>query len=85
MRIFYPHMNARKPLERNLKMIVCSECGVSPFDGRALFRDKGALFHNGKSIRGIGPLFCAACAPKKIKATLIAHPKIDTETKRLAA
>ena len=66
-------------------MIVCSECGLSPFDGRALFRDKGALFHNGKSIRGIGPLFCAGCAPKKIKAAIAASPKIDSETKALAA
>jgi hypothetical protein len=66
-------------------MIVCTECGASPLDGRALFRDKGALFHNGKSIRGIGPLFCAFCAPKKIKALIVASPKIDPATKRLAA
>jgi hypothetical protein len=73
------------PGKENLKMIVCSECGLSPFDGRALFRDKGALFHNGKSIRGVGPLFCAFCAPKKIKAAIAASTRIDAATKALAA
>ena len=65
-------------------MIVCIECGLSPFDGRALYRDKGALFHSGKSIKGIGPLFCAGCAPEKIKRAIVASTRIDPQTKELA-
>lgn len=66
-------------------MIVCSKCGVSPLTGHALFRDKGALFHKGKGIHGVGPLFCAYCAPTKIKAAIRASHRLDPETKRLAA
>ena len=65
--------------------IVCSKCRVGPCDGRALFRDKGALFHSGRSIKGVGPLFCAACAPLKIKLAIKASYRLDSETKRLAA
>jgi hypothetical protein len=65
--------------------IICSECGVSPLWGRALFRDKGALFHGGKSIKGVGPLFCAACAPAKIKRAIADSVRLDPETKELAA
>lgn len=64
---------------------ICSECGVSPLRGRALFRDKGALFHGGKSIKGVGPLFCAACAPPKIKRAIAENFRLDRETKELAA
>jgi hypothetical protein len=68
-----------------MSKIVCSECGVGPLEGLALYRDKGALFHNGKGIRGVGPLFCAACAPTKIKRAIVASHRIDPATKRLAA
>lgn len=65
--------------------IICIECGLGPLACRALFRDKGALFHSGKSIKGAGPLFCAACAPEKIKRAIVASARIDPETKSLAA
>lgn len=65
--------------------IVCSACGASPLWGRALFRDKGALFHGGKGIKGVGPLFCAQCAPEKIKRAIVESIRIDPETKALAA
>lgn len=65
--------------------ITCTQCGIGPFDGRALFRNKGALFYSGKSIKGEGPLFCAACAPVKIKAAIIASLRCDHETKELAS
>jgi hypothetical protein len=65
--------------------IICIACGLGPFNYRALFRDKGALFHNGKSIKGAGPLFCAACAPGKIKRAIAASVRVDQETKQLAA
>lgn len=64
---------------------ICSECGASPLWGRALFRDKGALFHGGKSIKGVGPLFCAECAPAKIKRAIAESFRLDPETKELAA
>ena len=65
--------------------ITCIECGLGPFDCRALFRDKGALFHGGNSLKGKGPLFCAYCAPEKIKRAIVASARIDPETKSLAA
>lgn len=68
-----------------LKMIVCTECGLGPLDRRALYRMNGALFHQGKSIKGKGSLFCAGCAPDKIKQALLASVRIDPETKTLAA
>lgn len=64
--------------------IVCKICGVSPLDGFALFRDKGALFHGGVSTKGVGPLFCAACAPAKVKRAILMNVRIDRETKELA-
>lgn len=64
--------------------VICTECGASPLFGRALFRDKGALFHGGKSIKGVGPLFCAACAPAKIKRAIVESFRLDHETKALA-
>jgi hypothetical protein len=68
-----------------MRKIVCSECSGGPLDGRALYRDKGALFYSGKSIRSVGPLFCAACAPTKIKRAIVASVRVDCETKALAA
>jgi hypothetical protein len=65
--------------------IICIKCQCGPFEGRALFRDKGALFHNGISKRGKGPLFCAACAPAKIKAAIVASLRLDPATKELAS
>jgi hypothetical protein len=67
-----------------MNKIVCSECASGPFDGRALYRDKGALFYQGWG-RGKGPLYCAACAPDKIKRAIVASARIDRETKALAA
>lgn len=66
--------------------IVCKVCGVSPFDGFSLFRDKGALFGHGWSLKGArgNPLFCAACAPAKVKRAILASPRVDSETKELA-
>jgi hypothetical protein len=64
---------------------ICRECGLGPFDCRSLFRDNGALFHNGVSTKGKGPLFCAECAPMKIKRAIVASVRIDPETKSLAA
>lgn len=64
--------------------IICKVCGVSPLDGFALFRDKGALFHSGKSTKGEGPLFCAACAPSKVKRAILMCVRLDSETKGLA-
>ena len=64
--------------------IICKDCGVSPLDGFALFRDKGALFNSGRGFKGVGPLFCASCAPRKIKAALLASIRVDRETKELA-
>ena len=65
--------------------IICDDCGIGPLIGRALFRDKGAVFHNGKSMTAKGPLFCAACAPAKIKKAILACVRIDPETKALAS
>jgi hypothetical protein len=65
--------------------ITCSKCQCGPFHGRSLFRDKGALFHSGVSTKGKGPLFCAACAPAKIKQAIVASFRLDPETKALAA
>lgn len=80
-------MSAQSRAVRVLKMkIVCSKCGLGPLIcSRALFRDKGALFHSGKSIKGQGPLFCAECAPAKIKRAICGNHRIDAETKQLAA
>lgn len=64
--------------------IVCKICGVSPLEGFALFRDKGALFYSGKSIKGVGPLFCGACAPAKVKRAILTCARLDSETKGLA-
>ena len=65
--------------------IICNKCACGPLDGRALFRDKGALFHNGNSLKGKGPLFCAACAPAKIKRAIADCVRLDPHTKGLAA
>jgi hypothetical protein len=78
-------MSGRHTLGEKAMMIVCDECGIGPFSGRALYRDKGALFHGGKSIKGVGPLFCARCAPQKIKQAIIASVRIDRATKALCA
>ena len=64
--------------------IVCSHCACGPLHGRALFKDKGALFHSGKSIKAVGPLFCAECAPAKIKRAIVASARCDAETVALA-
>jgi hypothetical protein len=66
--------------------IFCIKCGLGPiWGGRALYRDKGALFHSGKSIKAVGPLFCAQCAPTKIKLAIVGNHRCDRETRELAA
>jgi hypothetical protein len=70
---------------QNPMTIICNNCARGPLDGRALFRDKGALFHNGNSLKGKGPLFCAACAPAKIKRAIADCVRLDPRTKELAA
>jgi hypothetical protein len=66
------------------RTIVCSKCRIGPLSGRALYKDKGALFHSGKSIKAVGPLFCAACAPSKIKRAIVASTRCDAATVALA-
>jgi hypothetical protein len=66
------------------RKIVCCECGASPLDIFCLFRAHGALFNKGKGAKGRGPLFCAACAPDKIRAAIASNCRIDPETKNLA-
>lgn len=65
--------------------IVCSNCACGPLHGRALYKDRGALFHSGKSIKAVGPLFCAECAPAKIKKAIVASARCDAATVALAA
>jgi hypothetical protein len=64
--------------------IVCSNCACGPLHGRALYKDRGALFHSGKSIKAVGPLFCAECAPAKIKRAIVASARCDAATVALA-
>ena len=64
--------------------LICKICGVSPADGFALFRDNGALFYRDRWGKGKGPLFCAACAPSRVKRAILMNVRIDPETKGLA-
>jgi hypothetical protein len=77
-----------KPMETSniiRPKLVCDVCGLGPLDGRALYREKGALFNNGKSRKAVGPHYCMEHAPRSIQDRVRHEPTIvDLATARLA-